>query len=118
ARRITTELGARGDVEDVASYWNGHAATLRGRDGRAAVLTMYVEGGDQAQTDSAKAITTEFPSSSGAADVSVGGTLAVNADITHGVGVSLGRAEAFAVPVTLLLLVLAFGSVLAALLPL
>jgi RND superfamily putative drug exporter len=124
AHRVTARLDARGDVEDVASYWNGHPAALRGKDGRSAVITMYVEGGDQAQTNSAKAIRTQFTSASGAAtvsgaaDISAGGPLAVNADITHGVGVSLGRAEAFAVPVTLLLLVLAFGSFLAAALPL
>jgi RND superfamily putative drug exporter len=118
ARRVTAQLTARGDVESVNSYWNGHAAGLRGEDGRSALITMYVEGDDKASTNAAKAITAEFASASGVADISVGGTLAVNADITQGVGKSLGRAEAIAVPVTLLLLVLAFGSVLAAALPL
>jgi RND superfamily putative drug exporter len=118
ARRVTAQLAARGDVESVASYWNGHAAALRGQDGRSALITMYVEGDDEASANAAKAITAEFASTGGAADISAGGTLAVNADIVHGVAKSLGRAEAFAVPITLLLLVLAFGSVLAALLPL
>jgi len=118
ARRVTGQLAARGDVESVGSYWNGHAAALRGKDGRSALITMYVKGDDKASTNTAKAITAEFASTSGVAGISVGGTLAVNADITHGVGKSLGRAEAIAVPVTLLLLVLAFGSVLAAALPL
>jgi putative drug exporter of the RND superfamily len=118
ARRVTAQLAARGDVESVASYWNGHPAALRGRDGRSALISMFVEGDGKAQANAAKAITAQFATASGAADISVGGTLAVNADITHGVAKSLGRAEAFAVPVTLLLLVLAFGSFLAAALPL
>src|ERR1700761_3872557 len=33
-RRVTTQLAARGDVESVASYWNGHPAALRGAGGR------------------------------------------------------------------------------------
>ena len=127
ARQVTAELAARGDVESVASYWNGHAAALRGKDGRSALITMYVTGNDQAQTSAAKAITAQLVPAGGdtsravgtsVASISVGGTLAVNADITHGVAKSLGRAEAFAVPLTLVLLVLAFGSFLAALLPL
>src|SRR6202012_309314 len=105
----------------------GHAAALRGKDGRSALITMYVTGNDQAQTSAAKAITAQLVPAGGdtsravgtsVASISVGGTLAVNADITHGVAKSLGRAEAFAVPLTLVLLVLAFGSFLAALLPL
>ena len=128
AHRVAAQLAARSGVESVASYWDGHAAALRGKDGRSALITMYVTGSDQAQTSAAKAIVAQLapagtdtgpnPADSSAARISVGGTLAVNADITHGVGVSLGRAEAFAVPLTLLLLVLAFGSVLAAALPL
>src|SRR6201996_5483797 len=127
ARQVTAELAARGDVESVASYWNGHAAALRGKDGRSALITMYVTGNDQAQTSAAKAITAQLVPAGGdtsravgtsVVSISVGGTLAVNADITHGVAKSLGRAEAFAVPLTLVLLVLAFGSFLAALLPL
>ena len=127
ARRVSAQLAARSDVESVTSYWTGHAAALRGNDGRSALITMYVTGNDQAQTNAAKAITAQFAPATGdtsrgaglgAANISVGGTLAVNADTTHGVAQSLGRAEAFAVPLTLVLLILAFGSLLAALLPL
>src|SRR6201996_8718933 len=127
AHRVAAQLAARSGVESVASYWDGHAAALRGKDGRSALITMYVTGSDQAQASAAKAIVarlapaggdTSHAAGSSAADISVGGTLAVNADITHGVARSLGRAEAFAVPLTLVLLVLAFGSFLAAALPL
>jgi len=50
ARRVTTQLAARSDVESVTSYWNGHAAALRGKDGRSALITMYVTGDDQAHS--------------------------------------------------------------------
>src|SRR6202000_913189 len=56
ARRGTAQLAARSDVESIASYWNGHAAALRGKDGRSALITMYVTGDDQAQTNAAKGI--------------------------------------------------------------
>src|ERR1700742_4088118 len=122
ARRVTAQLAARSDVASVASYWAGHATGLRGQGGRSGLITMYVKGAGEAQANAAKAFTAEFALAGGdggrAAGLSVGGTLAVNADITHGVAKSLGRAEAFAVPLTLVLLVLAFGSLLAAALPL
>src|SRR6201995_2326549 len=128
AHRVAAQLAARSGVESVASYWDGHAAALRGKDGRSALITMYVTGSDQPPTSAAKAIVAQLApagtdtgpnaADSSAARISVRGTLAVNADITHGVAKSLGRAEAFAVPLTLVLLVLAFGSFLAALLPL
>src|ERR1700759_3073722 len=44
ARRVTAQLAARGDVESVASYWDGHATALRGKDGGSALIHMYVEG--------------------------------------------------------------------------
>ena len=102
AHRVSAQLATRSDVEPVASYWTAHAAVLRGHNGRSALITMYVTGNDQAQTNAAKAITAQFAPAGGAASISaasieVGGTLAVNADITHGVAKSLGRAEAFAV---------------------
>src|SRR6201995_1637706 len=128
AHRVAAQLAARSGVESVASYWDGHAAALRGKDGRSALITMYVTGSDQPPTSAAKAIVAQLApagtdtgpnaADSSAARISVRGTLAVNADITHGVAKSLGRAEAFAVPLTLVLLILAFGSFLAALLPL
>src|ERR1700759_4933906 len=122
AHRVAAQLAARSGVESVASYWDGHATALRGKDGRSALITMYDEGDSKSQANAAKAIMAQFApadkDTGGAAGISAGGTLAVNADIPHGVAKSLGRAEAFAVPLTLVLLVLAFGSFVAAALPL
>lgn len=126
AHQISSGLSHRGDVESLASYWNGRAAALRGRDGRSGLITMHVTGDDEAASTAAKAIIATFAGtaatatgrSAPVAEIRAGGQLAVGQDITGGIGISLARAEAVAVPITLVLLVLAFGSFLAAALPL
>jgi RND superfamily putative drug exporter len=121
ARQVVSGLSARVDVESVASYWNGHDTALRGRNGRSGLITMHVRGDDEASSKAAAVILAQFTtngSDTGVASIRAGGQLGANHDIAGGVGVSLGRAEAVAIPITLVLLVLVFGSLLAAALPL
>jgi Predicted drug exporters of the RND superfamily len=101
-------------VSDVVSYWAGHDPALRSPDGRYALVV-----GTERSTAAvgAKALAA-LASTTAAATVTVGGDAAVNHDITGQVGKSLVVAEAIAVPIILVLLVIAFGSLVAALLPL
>ena len=66
----------------------------------------------------AKALIARYAGDSAAVSVSAGGLAGVNVDVNSHVTHSLAVAEAIAVPVTMVLLILAFGSVIAALLPL
>lgn len=121
AHRVTGQLHARRDVTSIASYWDRRAPALRAKDGQSGLITMHVEGDDSARADAATTIisdATRQGSGSSGVQVRAGGNLAANQDITDSIAVSLGRAEAVAIPLTLLLLVLAFGSLLAAALPL
>jgi RND superfamily putative drug exporter len=67
--------------------------------------------------EAAAAITEDFAGTRGPLEVGVGGREAVAAAITDQVEKDLARAEAIAVPATLVLLVLVFGGLLAGLLP-
>src|SRR5207248_2562645 len=75
-------------------------------------------GDESAAADSAKQVIDQVTTTSGAVTVKAGGQLGVGNDVTNQVGKDLAIAEAIAVPLTIILLLLAFGSVVAASLPL
>jgi putative drug exporter of the RND superfamily len=107
-------LAALPDVSNVASYWSTHNAGLRSKDGTYAL----VAGNTKSNHDLSKSDVASLQSDNPHVAVTVGGDTGVDTDITAQVGKSLGIAEAIAVPIILALLVFAFGSVVAALLPL
>jgi putative drug exporter of the RND superfamily len=107
-------LSAQPGLSDVVSYWQTHNPGLRSTDGRYA-LVLANERSDEDLSDAALA---KLRWQTNDVDVIVGGGAAINSDITAEVGKSLAIAEAIAVPIILLLLVFAFGSAVAALLPL
>ena len=121
ASAVADRLDADPHLRSVYSYWSSGAAALRADDGRSGLVTAHV-GGDEVQaaarageliTDVA-ALAAAHP----AVSVRAGGELAVNHDLNDQIVVDLVVAEAIAVPITLVLLLFAFGSLVAALLPL
>ncbi|GAB2611760.1 MMPL family transporter [Streptomyces capparidis] len=117
-RRLTGELKAEPAVANVVSYWDSGARALKSRDGGEALVLAHVRGDEKKQRENTEALVDRYTGDLGAIEVTAGGTAAVGHDLTAQVGKDLAIAEAIAVPVTLVLLVLAFGSVVAALLPL
>ncbi|MFF3320698.1 MMPL family transporter [Streptomyces sp. NPDC002889] len=133
---LTGRLQAQPHVSAVTSYWKGHAAELRSRDGHAAMLLAHVDGEDRQAGARAKqireALTAPAPSTRPSGDtarndgapaaaaltVHVGGSALAEAEIQDTSASDLTRAEAVVLPGTLILLVLVFGSVVAAALPL
>ena len=97
-------------LDQVSSYWSNHSPALRSRDGSDALILAHVVGDPDA-------ILKDY----GHVDNAVA-TLRIGGDKGTDVGAQVGKdlavAEAIAVPITLILLILAFGSVVAALLPL
>jgi RND superfamily putative drug exporter len=110
ARRLAAVPG----VSDVMSYWQTRNPGLRSKDGRYALIL----GSTRSDRDLSASELASLQSRSGQVDVTVGGSSAIGNDILKQVGKSLRSAEGIAVPVILALLVFAFGSVVAALLPL
>ena len=110
ARRLAAVPG----VSNVVSYWQTRDPGLRSKDGRYALIL----GSAKSDRDLSSSELASLRSRSRQVDVTVGGSAAIGNDITEQVGKSLGIAEGIAVPITWLLLMFAFGSVVAALLPL
>ncbi|KAF4406368.1 MMPL family transporter [Streptomyces lycii] len=117
-RQLTGELAGEPGVSRVVSHWDSGGPALLSEDGASALVAAHVEGDDTAVGDRTAQLKERYTGDRGAVSVLAGGPAAVGDDVSTQVAKDLAVAEAIAVPVTLVLLVLAFGSVLAALLPL
>ena len=113
---LTDVLAERPGVSEVVSYWSlGGAPALRSDDGDEALVLARVTGDEDAVIEDLR---DTIGGSQGVLDVKIGGGEAVENEITSTVESSLGKAEMIAIPLTLLLLVFVFRSVVAASLPL
>ncbi|MFJ6082812.1 MMPL family transporter [Streptomyces sp. NPDC092369] len=121
ARRLTADLAAERGVTGVGSYWQADAATapsLRAKDGHEALIAARITGDETTMSDTLDRIAPHFRGTHGPVEVKVGGIVAVRHDMQTIIKEDLTRAELIALPVTLVLLVMVFGSAVAALLPL
>lgn len=118
AERLTARLAAEQGVIGVGSYWRTGLPTLRSEDGRQALIAARVLGDEKTANAVLDRIVPSYRGEHGPVKVSLGGPAAVQREVTSTIQEDLLRAELIALPVTLLLLVLVFGSAVAALLPL
>src|SRR5262245_18055574 len=109
-----SRLAAVPGVSNVVSYWQTRNPGLRSKDGTYALIL----GSIRSDRDLSSSELASLRSHSRQVEVIVGGDAAIGNDILGQVAKSLGIAEGIAVPIILALLVFAFGSVVAALLPL
>ncbi|MFA7763432.1 MMPL family transporter [Streptomyces sp. NRRL S-448] len=118
---LTEKLAAQPHVSAVTSYWSGGAAELRSRDGHAAMLVAHVDGEGEELAARAERLRAELATPAGAGKaltVHAGGSALIDAELQDLSESDLKRAESVVLPGTLILLVLVFGSVVAAALPL
>jgi RND superfamily putative drug exporter len=114
---LTDALAAVQGVTEVESYWSlGGAPPLRSSEGDEALVLARVTGDEEEEV--VDEVHDQLGGRRGVLDVTVGGPDAIGGEITRTVQSSLGRAELIAIPLTLLLLLFVFRSVLAASLPL
>ncbi|MFF3211181.1 MMPL family transporter [Streptomyces sp. NPDC002886] len=118
AERLTARLAAEQGVTGVGSYWRTGLPTLRSEDGRQALIAARVLGDEKTANAVLDRIVPSYRGQHGPVTVSLGGPAAVQREVTSTIQEDLLRAELIALPVTLVLLVLVFGSAVAALLPL
>ncbi|ATW48596.1 MMPL family transporter [Streptomyces peucetius] len=118
AARLAKHLAAEDGVTGVGSYWQTKAPALRAEDGRHALIAARIEGDEKTAAEVLDRIAPTFRGEHGPVEVSVGGPVAVQHEMTTIIQEDLLRAELIALPVTLVLLVMVFGSAVAALLPL
>ncbi|MFJ4897016.1 MMPL family transporter [Streptomyces sp. NPDC088727] len=118
AARLTERLAGEKDVTGVGSYWQSKTPALRAEDGREALIAARIEGDEKAAGEVLDRVAPKYRGAHGPVEVSVGGPVAVRHEMQTIIQEDLLRAEMIALPVTLVLLVMVFGSAIAALLPL
>ncbi|RLL69737.1 MMPL family transporter [Streptomyces sp. Z26] len=117
-RELTAGVKDAPHVTNVVSYWDTGGSALTSEDGDQALVMAHVEGDSTTRAEHAEDVVDAWTGDRGAVTVRAGGGVALDNDVTEQVSTDLALAEAIAVPLTLVLLVLAFGSLVAALLPL
>jgi RND superfamily putative drug exporter len=120
ATAVVDRLRARGDVIGIRSYWTGPAAlapALRSTDGKRGLVLGYLTGGEDGAQRAAGQIAAQPTGAGPGVTVRTGGMAAVYHETNSQVTQDLTVAEAIAVPLTLIVLVLVFGSLIAAALP-
>ena len=120
AQRLARALDREPAITDVTSYWTaGRPPALRSRDGSSALVLARIGGDEDRVADAVEDLTPRyegrhFPG----LDVRVGGQAEVYSAATRISEADLRKAELIAFPVTFVALILVFGSLVAALLPL
>jgi RND superfamily putative drug exporter len=122
-RALTERLAAEADLTNVVSYWSeGGAPPLRSEDGTRALIVGLIDApDDDALDDRIAELAPELRTAAGdegPLTVGVGGYAETFREVGETLEEDLPRAELIALPITLILLVLIFGSVVAAMLPL
>ncbi|MGW1099198.1 MMPL family transporter [Streptomyces sp. NPDC002455] len=118
ADRLTERLSAEPGIAGVGSYWRTKSPALRSTDGHEAIVAARIEGDEKGAGEILDRIAPAYRGTHGPVEVSVGGPVAVRHEMQSIIQEDLLRAELIALPVTLVLLVMVFGSAIAALLPL
>lgn len=103
-------------VRRIVTYWSSGSKQLISKDGHATYALITLRGGSQTKQQNYAAIRDRLAVEN--LDVRVGGSVPLVKDLNDQTGADLARAEAISMPVLLVLLVLVFGSLVAAGLPL
>ena len=117
ATQLLAKLKARPEVASVTSYYSTHSASLLSRDGHETFAVVQLTAKDEA-TKEKDFKTIEPLITSPAIETKVGGNVAVNVAVNKQVSSDLERAELITFPIIAILLVIVFGSLVAASLPL
>ncbi len=115
---LTEELAAYPEADDVVSYWSlGSPAPLRSEDGSAALVVGRLAGEQDEWQVAGEGLDETFAGERGEVTVEVGGPVEIFNQVGETIEGDLARAESVAIPITLVLLIIVFGGVVAALLP-
>jgi RND superfamily putative drug exporter len=119
---VTTALATlpRADITRVATYWSAGQPAMVSTDRHATYAVIQLAGAtDQARDSTYKAVQADFSRPVGSGITSqAGGQVATEVAVNSAVSANIARAESISLPVLLLLLLVIFGSLAAAALPL
>ena len=122
AQAAVDTIRAHPGTTSVQSYWTAPspavASALRSTDGTSGLVAVHLDGDETQMQEAAGEISAQVTGTTDGVTIRAGGVAAtfneVNEQITH----DLAVAEAAAIPLTLIVLILVFGSLVAASLPL
>lgn len=113
---LARELGSDPSLTAVTSYFDTREPTLRSRDGADALILAQVTGPEETRDERVGELLDDYNErSDGVTSVLVGGPDGI--DLGRQTTADVALAETIAIPLVLVLLVLVFGSAVAALLP-
>ncbi|CNE54950.1 putative RND superfamily drug exporter [Mycobacterium tuberculosis] len=116
---LAAELESVEGVGEVASYWKlGSPASLRSDDHGSALVLAHVDGEDEAVAAAVQRVRDRIAGDGKVLTAEVGGPAAIGEALGTGLEEDLLLAETIAIPLTLLLLLVVFRGVVAAVLPL
>jgi RND superfamily putative drug exporter len=116
--RLTNELITAKGVGQVLSHWSlGPTSPLQSTDKTKAIIVAEIVGDDEARGDIVEVLQPEFTFDTADASVRVGGFEAIFKEVSEQIESDLAKAESIAIPITLILLIVVFGSLVAASLP-
>ncbi len=116
---LTAELGAEAGIAQSFSYWTlGSPPPLKSNDGRQALVLATIDGDEDEVMERIEDLSPRYTRTGGEVTVAVGGFAEVFRQVSEQIEHDLVRAELISLPVILVLLVVVFGSVVAASLPL
>jgi putative drug exporter of the RND superfamily len=115
---LTREVAGLPGIEQAVSYWSlGNAPPLRSTEGHQAIVLARIAGDEDEVDERIAELSPELTRDGEVIDVGVGGFAEVFRQVGTTIEEDLAKAEGVALPITLLLLVLVFGSAIAAGLP-
>lgn len=120
-KAVENDLAAlpAGSVADVQTFWNTESAALVSADRRSTIAALRLAGADaDGREETFTRVQSDIESAPAGMRVGVTGDLAVDADLNDQAEADLRRAELLSLPALLMLLVLIFRGLLAAVLPL
>jgi len=116
---VTAVLAHTAGVEGTVSYWSlGRAAPLRSVDGTKALILARLTGSDDQVNRRVHQLGPGFAASHGPISIAITGQAAVSRQVGETIRGDLAKAEVIAIPITAVLLMFVFGSMVAAFLPL
>ncbi|HEU4866355.1 MAG TPA: MMPL family transporter [Actinomycetota bacterium] len=115
---LTAKLASDPRIEQAYSYWSLGVPSLKSEDSRQGMILARLKGGEEEVLHEAHEIAPTYTLDEEHVSVRVGGSAKVFSEITHQVEKDLQKAEIITFPVIMVLLIVVFGSAVAAGLPL
>ncbi len=106
------------DTADVTTFWSSHSPALVSGDRHATFAAIRLQGNTIAdRMKTYQQVSDRLQQAGPGVSVQLGGNAAINGQINSQVSSDLGRAEGMSMPILMILLVIVFGSAVAAGLP-